>query len=199
VTPAGFSEQDLVETPTLELLGQLGYEVVDAYTEQFGAQHTASGSLGRDDRSEVILRRRLRPKLTALNPDLPSPALDQAVEQLVLDRSAMDRVRANQAVWKLLRDGAKVAFTADDGQRETATVRFVDWSSPAANDFLAAAQLWVVGPLHTRRCDIVCLSTGSRWFSSSSRPRTSRLSTPTGATSGITATRSRNCSRPTRS
>ena len=108
----------------------------------------------------MILRHRLRPKLAQLNPDLPPRALDQAVEQLVLDRSAMDRVRASQVAWKLLRDGAKVTFTGDDGGRETETVRFVDWRDPRANDFLAVSQLWVTGPLHTRRTDIVCFVNG---------------------------------------
>ena len=177
MTPTGFSEQDLVEKPTLALLEQLGYEVIDAYTEQLGSDTIASGEPGRDDRSEVILRHRLRPKparvagadeviarlrpkLAELNPDLPPQALDLAVEQLVEDRSAMDRVRANHTVWKLLRDGAKVTFAAEDGGRQTETVRCVDWSDAGANDFLAVSQLWVVGPLHTRRTDIVCFVNG---------------------------------------
>src|SRR4051794_4882498 len=130
MSPETFSEQDLVEKPTLALLERLGYEVIDGYTEQFGADHGLSGAPGRDDRSEAILRHRLRLKLAELNPDLPPQALDLAVEQLVEDRSAMDRVRANQAVWKLLRDGAQVTFAAEDGGRETETVRFVDWSDP---------------------------------------------------------------------
>ena len=36
MTPSGFSEQQLVERPALALLEELGFEVVDAYTEQFG-------------------------------------------------------------------------------------------------------------------------------------------------------------------
>ncbi|HEY6781422.1 MAG TPA: type I restriction endonuclease subunit R, partial [Thermoleophilaceae bacterium] len=150
----------LVEKPTLDLLGELDYEIVDAYAEQYGAEAVAAGSPGRDDRSEVVLRHRLRPKLAQLNPNLPPQALDQAVEQLILDRSAMGRVRANQAVWTLLRDGAKVIFTAEDGSRETETVRFVEWRDPEANDFLAVSQLWITGPLHTRRTDIVCFVNG---------------------------------------
>lgn len=160
MTPEGFSEQALVERPTLALLEQLGYEVVNAYTEQFGPEHVASGAPGRNDRSEVILRHRLRPNLAQLNPHLPAQALDLAVGQLVGDRSVMDPVRANQAIWKLLRDGAKVTFTSDDGSRATETVRLVDWGEPAANDFLAVSQLWLVGPLHTRRTDIVCFVNG---------------------------------------
>jgi len=155
VTPAGFSEQALVEKPALALLKQLGYEVVDGYSEQLGA-----GGLGRDVQSEVVLRHRLRPKLAALNPGLPSTALDMALDEIALDRSAMDPVRANRAVWKLLRDGAKATFTGQDRARRTETVRFIDWASPANNDFLAVSQWWVVGPLHRRRTDIVCFVNG---------------------------------------
>ena len=160
MTPAGFSEQELVEKPALGLLAQLGYEVIDGYAEKHGAAQLGSCSLGRGDQSQVVLRRRLRPKLAELNPDLPPVALDAAVDAVTLDRSAMDPVRANQAIWKLLREGVKTTFTDDDGVRTTETARFVDWSTPANNDFLAVSQFWVVGPLHTRRCDIVCFVNG---------------------------------------
>lgn len=160
MTPVGFSELGLVEKPTLDLLAQLGYDTIDAYAEQYGVDSVAEGSPGRDDRSQTVLRHRLRPKLAQLNPDLPPEALDLAVEQLVLDRSAMARVRASQAVWKLLRDGATVTYATDDGGRETETVRFVDWRDPAANDFLAVSQLWITGPMHTRRTDVVCFVNG---------------------------------------
>jgi type I restriction enzyme R subunit len=172
--PAGFSEDRLVEKPALALLEQLGFDIVNAYAEQFGDDAVAAGAPGRDDRSEVVLRHRLRPKLVGLNPELPGQALDAAIDDLLLDRTAMDRVRANRAVWKLLRDGAKVTFATDDGGRATEAVRFIDWSTPAKNDFLAVSQLWVVGPLHRR------------W------------STPTPRTFATTATRVLNCSRRTR-
>lgn len=67
---------------------------------------------------------------------------------------------ANAAVWKLIRDGATVTFTDDDGVRTTATAQFIDWQTPGNNDFLAVDQFWVVGALHSRRCDIVCLVNG---------------------------------------
>jgi type I restriction enzyme, R subunit len=160
VSPEAFSESGLVEKPTLALLESLGYQAIDAFAESYGPRSADAGGPGRDDRSQVILRHRLRPKLAELNPRLPAQALDQAVELLVLDRFTMDRVRASQAVWRLLRDGAKVTFTGDDGGRETETVRFIDWRSPGANDFLAVSQMWITGPLHTRRTDIVCFVNG---------------------------------------
>ena len=160
MTPAGFTEQALVEKPTLQFLGDLGYEVIDAFHERFGPEHVASGAPGRDDRSEVILRHRLRPNCPrSILTSRRRPSTKPSSSSRSIAR-VMNPVRANQAVWKVLRDGARVTFSADDGTRETAVVRFVDWSAPSRNDFLAAAQLWVVGPLHTRRCDIVCFVNG---------------------------------------
>jgi type I restriction enzyme, R subunit len=151
MTPRDYSENGLVEKPTLVLLKSLGYTVVDGLSEE---------GLGRDDQSEVVLRHRLTPKLAELNPDLPAVAIEAAVEELMRDRSALDRTRANQSVHKLLRDGVTVTFTGDDGERVTESVRVIDWVTPANNEFLAVSQLWVVGPLHTRRCDVVCFVNG---------------------------------------
>lgn len=160
MSPGEFSELGLVEKPTIALLETLGYQAINAYGETYGPGSVAAGSPGRDDRAQVVLRHRLRPRLETLNPDLPGRALDQAVDQLLLDRTAMDRVRASHEVWTRLRDGVKVTFTSEDGGRETETVRVVDWRDPAANEFLAVSQLWVTGPLHTRRTDIVCFVNG---------------------------------------
>ncbi len=155
MSPESYSEDELVERPTLELLGSLGYEVVDGLGERLGAD-----GLGRDDQSEVVLRHRLRPKLVELNPDLPPATIDAAIEELVRDRSALDPTRANKAVYALLRDGVRVTFTGDDDERLTERVRIIDWRAPEDNEFLAVSQFWVVGPLHTRRCDIVCFVNG---------------------------------------
>jgi type I restriction enzyme R subunit len=155
VSPRDYSEDELVERPTLDLLKSLGYQIANGLTETLGSE-----GLGRDDQSQVILRHRLAPKLAELNPELPQAAIDAAVEELMLDRSALDPARANRAVHELLRDGVKVSFTDDEGSRTTETVRLVDWTAPAENDFFAVSQFWVVGPLHNRRCDIVCFLNG---------------------------------------
>ena len=155
MSPRDYSEDELVERPTLALLDSLGYEIADGYSETLGPE-----GLGRDDQSHVVLRHRLSPKLAELNPDLPAAAIESAIEELVLDRSALDATRASKAIHQLLRGGVKVSFTDEGGERTTETVRVVDWTTPTHNDFLAVRQFWVVGPLHTRRCDIVCFVNG---------------------------------------
>jgi len=155
VTPEKYSEDEVVEQPTLEMLGSLGYELADGLAERLGPD-----GLGRDDRTEVVLRHRLRPKLVELNPDVPEGGIDAAIEELVRDRGTMDKTHASREVYRLLRDGVKVNVTDDSGERAIETVKLVDWNEPGRNAFLAINQFWVVGPLHTRRCDIVCFVNG---------------------------------------
>ena len=150
------SEDALVEQPALGLLSELGWEVVDGFDENLGP----AGTLGRDSQSEPVLGHRLGDALRSLNPGMPESALDEAVEQLIQDRSAMDRVRANREIYDLLREGAKVEVAGDDGDRQMVTVRFVDWDRASANDWLAVSQFWISGDMYNRRADVVLFVNG---------------------------------------
>ena len=145
-----------MEQPALRLLAELGWEVVDGFDEDLGS----AGTLGRDSQSEPVLGYRLMDALRSLNLGLPQAALDEASEQLVADRSAMDRVRANRDVYSLLRDGARVEMTGSDGERQMATVRFIDWDRADANDWLAVSQFWIAGDMYRRRADVVLFVNG---------------------------------------
>ena len=156
MNPGRLSEDALVERPALRLLSELGWEVVDGFDEDLGP----AGTLGRDSQSEPVLGHRLSDALRALNPGLPKSALDDAAEQLVQDRSAMERVRANREVYALLREGAKVEVAGDDGERQMVMVRFVDWDRASANDWLAVSQFWISGDMYNRRADVVLFANG---------------------------------------
>ncbi|WP_419926636.1 type I restriction endonuclease subunit R [Candidatus Poriferisocius sp.] len=156
MSPGRLSEDLLVERPALRLLADLGWEVVDGFDEDLGP----AGTLGRDSQSEPVLSHRLKDVLRSLNLGLPQSALDEAVEQLVRDRSAMDRVRANREVYSLLRDGARVEMTGSDGERQMVVVRFIDWDRAGANDWLAVSQFWIAGDMYRRRADVVLFVNG---------------------------------------
>lgn len=49
---------------------------------------------------------RLRSELVALNPSLPAVALDEALEELSRDRSALSLVEANREIDRLIRGGS---------------------------------------------------------------------------------------------
>uniref|UniRef100_UPI003D901559 type I restriction endonuclease subunit R n=1 Tax=Gordonia sp. B7-2 TaxID=3420932 RepID=UPI003D901559 len=150
-------EYDYVEKPSMELLDELGWIPVDAFHETLGAE----GTLGRDSQHDVILTHRLRFALRKLNPeDVPDVAINEAVEVLTKDRSVMDKVRANREVYDLLRDGYQAEWVDDNGDKRIEMLRYVDLSDPLSNDLLAVQQMWVKGPLHSRRLDVALFVNG---------------------------------------
>ena len=152
-----FSEDNLVEQTVIKLVKELWADSachINAYTDEEDAR------LGREHRGEVVLTKYLLPALETINPELPKEALDQAVEQLTRSRSHMSLVNANKEIYTLLRDGASVQVMNRDGEYETETARFFDFSNPANNSFLCVSQLWVVGEMHTRRPDVVLFVNG---------------------------------------
>jgi type I restriction enzyme, R subunit len=151
----GLTEDALVEQPAMQLLRDLGWEVASGFDEVLGSD----GTLGRDSQAEVVLGHRLRSAVRGFNPGVPDEALDSAVQILTESRSAMDRVRANREVYRLVRDGVKVG-TEIEGRREKVTVRFIDWDNIEANDWLAVSQLWVTGEMYRKRPDIVLFVNG---------------------------------------
>src|SRR5882672_11806711 len=99
MTANAYSEKALVEQSAMELLDALDWVTASARDEVFGA----SGTFGRETAREVTLTRRVRTALAELNPGIPAPAIDLAVEELLRDRGAMDPVGANREVYRLLK------------------------------------------------------------------------------------------------
>jgi type I restriction enzyme R subunit len=148
MTASPFSEDTLIEQPTIALLGALGWSALNCYEE-------APATLGRVTTSEVVLRPRLLVALQSLNPALPPQALTLAIAELTRDRSLMLPVQANREIHQLLKNGVKITFASAKGEQTTETVKVIDWNTPVNNDFLLASQLWVTGEMYKRRCDLV--------------------------------------------
>jgi type I restriction enzyme, R subunit len=146
------SEDSAIEKPTIALFAELGWETLNCYSENFGPLSV----LGRETMAEVVLPNRLKPMIEKLNPGISPVAIDIAVEALTKDHSAMSPARANQEVYRLLKDGVKVAYKKGDDEEETAEIiQVIDWSEPANNDFLLASQVWISGDYGKKRADLV--------------------------------------------
>ncbi len=163
--------EDALEQAALALFRQMGWDTVNCMDEVFGEGTDVAvqrldtprrPNLGRETTGEVVLRQRLLTALRQLNPDLPAEALQQASDALTRDRSALSAVEANREVYRLIKDGVKVALSpaplsqkgrGDGG--EVAVVRVIDWDTPANNDFLVASQLWITGPVYKKRTDLI--------------------------------------------
>ena len=147
-----YSEDNLIENATQDVLEDLGWEVQYAWTkETFGA----SGLLGRENKSEVILKKHLRQALEKYNPGLPETAYQEtiaAVEQKVADKTL---ARINQEKYQLLKDGVSVSFLNQDGELEKRRLSLFDFEDAENNHFFAVRQLEVVGDLYNRRPDVI--------------------------------------------
>lgn len=147
-----YSEDNLIENATQDVLEDLGWEVQYAWTkESFGP----SGLLGRENKSEVILKRYLRIALEKFNPNLPDAAYQEAmatIEQKVADKTL---ARINQEKYHLLKDGVPVSFLNKEGELEKRRLTLFDFDQAENNHFLAVRQLEVVGELYNRRPDVI--------------------------------------------
>src|SRR5688500_10213143 len=102
-----YSEDGLIEAATQDVLEQLGWTVLTAWTnENFGAV----GLLGRENKSEVILRRYLLKALQKLNPELPETAYQQAIEVIEQKSSDKSLGRINKDKYKLFKEGVEVSY-----------------------------------------------------------------------------------------
>jgi len=152
VASQGYTEDELIEQPAIELFKRLGWGHINALHETLGP----SGTLGRDNQSEIILESRLRIAFQRLNPNLPSEAYNLAFEELARDRSRLSMAAANREIYHLLHNGIKVHLPDPEGGGEKVeTVRLIDWDNHANNDFLLVSQFWVVGEMYKRRADLV--------------------------------------------
>jgi type I restriction enzyme R subunit len=151
MTPGRYSEDELVERPAIALFEQLGWQHINAYHETLGPR----GTLGRDNRAEVFLVGRLRDALERLNPDMPSEAIEDAVNEVTKPRTAMHYARANAEIHALLRDRVQVAVRQPDGTSLPEQLAVIDWENPKNNDFLLVSQIWIHSDLYKRRADLV--------------------------------------------
>ena len=147
-----YSENNLVEQATHDVLEELGWQVNTAWTkESFGE----GGLLGREDKSEVILKRYLLQALQQLNPDLPNVAYQHAIDQISQKAADKKLEQINKEKYELLTKGVDVSFTNEKGELEKKKLKVFDFDNPTENHFLAVRQLEVVGELYNRRPDII--------------------------------------------
>jgi type I restriction enzyme R subunit len=167
--------ENALETATIELFEELGYEHAFLQSEVFAPEKPSPPPLpvgeelvsakssnywGRETSRDVVFVPRLKSAIENLNPDLPQEAVSLAIEEIARDRSAMSPVKANQEVHDMLKQGVVVAWRNDDHEEVRERVRVIDWENPANNNFFLAQQMWITGELYKRRCDLVACVNG---------------------------------------
>lgn len=164
-----FISEDDIEQALLQRLQHLcGFDALNCFTAQPDELNDGSG---RSDKREVILADRLRAALARLNPQAPIHAVDQALSQLLLPRTAMTLVAANREMAGLIRDGVPVSYKPESGpqaegeaKKVTERLRVIDFEAPdpaaGRNHYLAVSQLWIRGEHGYRRPDVLLYVNG---------------------------------------
>ena len=102
------SEDRLVQKSFADYLhDKLGWESVYVWNDEtFGP----AGTLGRNSEREVVLTRDLRAALERLNPTLPAPAIEDAVQKLTRFDFARSMLQHNHEFYRYIRDGVPVSY-----------------------------------------------------------------------------------------
>ena len=106
--------ENWIEDAVQEQLEELGWEVLDVFSEQFGE----NGTLGRELESEVVLKRHLRTALVKFNPDVPEKAIEEGMLTLA-ERISTDTIgQANHKKYQLRKGGVPVTYVDDRGEQQ---------------------------------------------------------------------------------
>lgn len=144
--------EDALEKATMQLFEGMHWdEVINCYDEKLGA----GGTLGRETTAEVVLVPRLKAALERYNQNVSQEAIEQAIDEVLRNRSLMTSANANRDVYRLLKDGIKVSYINAHNESVVKNLQVIDWETPSNNNFLLASQFWISGDIYKRRADLV--------------------------------------------
>jgi type I restriction enzyme, R subunit len=150
-----YSEDKMIQEDTARILNEeLGWASINAYDEAEGD----AALLGRGSRSEVVLTRDVLAALKRINPGLPDAAYTQALEQVLAHDHSKTLVAINREKYDLLRNGVLVHYKDDKtGRTVHGRLSLIDFNQGHAhnNDFKIVRELWIRGPIYTRRPDVI--------------------------------------------
>ncbi|MEO5333873.1 MAG: type I restriction endonuclease subunit R, partial [Magnetococcus sp. YQC-5] len=149
-----FLPESAVEEILLTKLSTLGYG------------RTTDAEIGPDGRKserksygDVLLMPRLIEAVERFNPSLPIEAREDAIRKVVQTESP-SLLEENRRLHRLITEGVDVEFYAEDGTLRGDKVRLIDFTDPAANDWLAVNQFTVIESSYKRRPDVVLFVNG---------------------------------------
>ncbi|MCU0440350.1 MAG: type I restriction endonuclease subunit R [Raineya sp.] len=148
-----YSEDNLIEKTAIDLFkNQLGWKTTFAYNkESFGD----NGTLGRLNKTEVVLKKIFLEKLKQFNPNLPEQAYTQAYTKLIEESTTKSLAEINYEKHLLLRNGIPIDFMNEKGEQvKNKILKVFDFDDVNNNKFLAVQQLWIQGK-GNRRPDII--------------------------------------------
>ncbi|MHB1350993.1 MAG: type I restriction endonuclease subunit R [Desulfobulbaceae bacterium] len=148
--------ENILEQTCLEWLAELGWTVLHG-------PDLAPGMPGqeRGDYRQIFLLDRLRNALTAINPDVPSAGIEEALRR-ILAVGGPDIVSNNRTFHRLLTDGVDVEVPSLDGYGGSRHLKvwLLDLEEIDNNDWVALNQYTVIEDNKNRRADVVVFVNG---------------------------------------
>lgn len=140
---SGFDESSY-ENSIIELLESLGY------THLYGPDV-------KRDIHQPLYEEQLRSSLEAINPELPSVAIDEAIFKIV-NYEVGSLVSKNEIFTDYLQNGVTITYHKN-GEDVSTIVRLVDYEDSSKNNFIVANQ-WTYEEYETKRPDVVVFLNG---------------------------------------
>ena len=148
-----YTEDGLVEQPAIALFDSLNWDTETCWDELFGSEVDGDLAFGRETRNDVVLTNRLLNALKSLNNGISTLIIQEAIDEISRDRSAMSDIAANESIYHLLKDG--YVYATDSEDEEDCVVSYIDWVCAENNDFLLCSQMTISGEIETRRPDLL--------------------------------------------
>lgn len=144
---------------------QIEKAIIQVFKNNLGYRHSNcmdKDVTGRISENEVVIKPLLKSQLIKLNPSLPDPVIDAAVEELSRTRLDKSDFAANKEVYGLIKNGVPLKTTNAQGREEDVTVKVIEFNDETgtANDYLVVSQLWVQGSVIRRRPDLIVYING---------------------------------------
>jgi type I restriction enzyme R subunit len=149
--------EDMIEKAAIELLTLLysQYRRLDCYTPE---RETLPDGTDRANKKQVVLPQVLADKLCELNPDIPDDVVKRTATELCQNTHG-DPLDDNFKRYQKILYGIKVKYKKD-GRETQATLRIIDFKTPANNSFIVASQMWIQGNTYWRRPDLIIFVNG---------------------------------------
>lgn len=146
------AEQD-IENVSLEILQELGYEVV--YAPEIAPDGSSPQRASWDS---VVLVDKLEEALKKINSGVPDDAIQEAIKKIIKTTSHKVIVN-NERFHEFLVNGIEVEHR-DKGKIKHSHIRVIDQETPERNTFQALNQFTVIENGHNRRPDILIFING---------------------------------------
>ncbi len=111
-----YNEDNLVKSSAVKVFREMfkgyNFSFLDVMDEIFKTPEQ-EGTLGRETKAEVILIKKLRDAITALNPGIIEEEIKLVLQELLKDRSRLSPIMANKEIYKQLKNGIKIKIKKD--------------------------------------------------------------------------------------